>query len=207
LRERLAAFRKPTVPKLSDIVAAASQGTEERISLEVLAERLSARGLAPIVLVVGILNMFAVIPGTSTILGLPLLFLGLGLMAGARKLWLPASLRHRSIDRAALDAAIARAIPYLKRVERLARPRYWPGGEWILYRVFGAVVFVAAVVIVLPIPFGNLLPAITVALIAIGFIERDGLWVLGGITVAVIEVFVITVLAEVATNAVRGMFG
>lgn len=41
-----------------------------------------------------------------------------------------------------------------------------------------------AVVLVLPIPLGNVLPALAISLLALGVLERDGVWVLAGIGVA-----------------------
>lgn|GEM_PF-2036365 len=200
LRERLARFRNPRLPRLSQIIEAATEGQTETMTLGTLADRLSGRGLAPVVLVIGFLNIFAIIPGTSTILGLPLLFLGGSLIAGARRLWLPARLRGQSIRTASLRAATDKALPYVRRIERWVRPRYWPPGEWVFYRIFGVIVLIAGMVIVLPIPFGNLLPALVVIALSIGFIERDGLWATAGL---VLGTGVSFLLIKVASETLR----
>jgi hypothetical protein len=40
------------------------------------------------------------------------------------------------------------------------------------------------VLLVLPIPLGNVLPALAISLLALGVLERDGVWVLAGLVVA-----------------------
>ena len=41
-----------------------------------------------------------------------------------------------------------------------------------------------SVLLVLPIPLGNVLPALAISLMALGVLERDGVWVLAGFAVA-----------------------
>jgi len=48
-----------------------------------------------------------------------------------------------------------------------------------------------AVVLVLPVPLGNMLPALAISLLALGILERDGVWILAGLTAAVISVGVV----------------
>jgi hypothetical protein len=43
----------------------------------------------------------------------------------------------------------------------------------------------------LPIPLGNMLPAIAISLISLGVLERDGAWVLGGFAMAAAALFVV----------------
>jgi hypothetical protein len=47
------------------------------------------------------------------------------------------------------------------------------------------------VVLVLPIPLGNMLPALAISLIALAVLERDGLWALAGLGVAVASAVVV----------------
>ena len=49
-----------------------------------------------------------------------------------------------------------------------------------------------AVVLVLPIPLGNVLPAVAISLLALAVLERDGLWVLAGLAVALVSMLVVS---------------
>ncbi|MCK7495647.1 MAG: exopolysaccharide biosynthesis protein [Comamonadaceae bacterium] len=45
--------------------------------------------------------------------------------------------------------------------------------------------------LVLPVPLGNMLPALAVSLFALGVLERDGVWVLAGAVAAVASAAVV----------------
>ncbi|MDO9219084.1 MAG: exopolysaccharide biosynthesis protein, partial [Lacisediminimonas sp.] len=49
--------------------------------------------------------------------------------------------------------------------------------------VVGLMCLVLAVVLALPIPLGNMLPALGIAMLALGILERDGYWVAAGLAV------------------------
>jgi hypothetical protein len=176
---------------LSELLAEAASGDAPTISVGEITHALSARGLAPVVLAMGILNVVTIIPGSSTIMGLPLVFLGISLVIGARTLWLPERVRNHSFERAKLRALLDRALPYVRKLERLAHPRYWPGMNGLLDRLFGLFVLVMALSISLPIPFGNTMPALAIILVSLGFIARDGLWVIAGLFVATLAVGIV----------------
>ncbi len=58
-------------------------------------------------------------------------------------------------------------------------------------RVIGAFCLALAVIQILPIPLGNVLPALAISIIALGMIERDGVWVLAGFAVGVAAMIVV----------------
>lgn len=198
-------FREPK--PLSQVLLDAASGTAERLTLGELVGHLSSRGLAPLILLMGMINVFTIIPGSSTVLGLPLVFLGFSLLVGARTLWLPAGLRDRSFDRATLARGIARARPYLERIERLAHPRWWPWGQALLDRAYGAVVLFLGLLVTLPVPFGNTMPAIAIILLSLGFTARDGFWVLAGLATMALALGIVLGFAGAATLIGANLLG
>ena len=200
-------FRAPDPKSLSQVLIEAASGPEPTISVGALVAQLSSRGLAPLILLMGMINVVTIIPGSSTILGLPLVFLGLSLLIGAQSLWLPARLRERTFDRSALARTINRALPYLARIERLAHPRYWPWGQPVLDRAYGAIVLFLGLMVALPVPFGNTMPAISIILLSLGFTARDGLWVAAGLLTTAIAVGIVMGVAGVATVAGASLLG
>jgi hypothetical protein len=212
LLERIRALRRTTAPGLSELIGGLTDGAGDSMTIGQIADRFAARGLVPFVLLMAILNGFAVIPGLSTILGLPVIFLGLSLIAGARRVWLPARLRGRAIPVAVLNGAVAKVLPLVARIERAVRPRWWPGdwpgAEATMQRLYGAVVLLAGVVIVLPVPFGNILPSITLILISVGFIGRDGIWALAGLAFGALAAALLGGLVIGVIDVARGaVFG
>jgi len=134
------------------------------------------------------------IPFVSTVTGTPLAFFAGQLALGHHTPWLPQRLLRQSIDRAALLRALEWIAPAVRRVERLLRHRL-PGlatgrGE----RAAAAVAFLLAVILALPIPGGNLLPAWAIVFFALGILERDGVCVVIGGVLTVVALAVVAVV-------------
>jgi len=56
----------------------------------------------------------------------------------------------------------------------------------------GLVCLVLAVVLVLPVPLGNMLPALAISLLALGVLERDGVWILAGLATTAVSAVVVS---------------
>lgn len=194
-------------PPLSEVLIEAAAQPGDRITVADLVAHLSLRGFAPLILLMGILNVVTIIPGSSTIMGLPLIFMALAVIANSRRLWLPRWLAAKSFDRVALQRAVLRAVPYLQRIERLARPRLWPRGGWILDRAYGILVLCFALMITLPIAFGNTMPAIAIILMSLGFAARDGIWVAAGLVAGAIALGILMGVAAAVTFAGASILG
>ncbi|MBB3773206.1 hypothetical protein FHS55_003837 [Angulomicrobium tetraedrale] len=162
----------------------ASDSTQERIAIGDFLRVLQERAFGPLLLIFALPNVIPTPPGTSTVLGAPLVFLTLQLALG-RSPWLPPLISRRSIARKDFAAFVAKATPWLARAERLLRPRLGlfahPPAEYLV----GFICFVLAVVLILPIPLGNMLPALAICILALGILERDGIWILIGAVVAI----------------------
>jgi hypothetical protein len=171
--------------------ALAQQPGRERVSVRDLIDALGDRALGALLFLFAFPNVLPVPPGTSALLGLPLLFLSAQLMIG-RKPWLPAVLSTRSMAHADFAALVQRITPWLKRAERLLRPRLtWLALPPMEYAI-GALCLLLAVVLTLPIPLGNVLPAVAISVLALAILERDGLWVLAGLAVALVSMLVVS---------------
>jgi hypothetical protein len=152
-------------------------------------------------------NLLPLPPGSSSVLGLPLVLGAPQLMIGSSHLWLPRTVGSRSVDRAALSKAFDRLLPRLARLERLLAPRLgWLFGTWG-DRVVGLVCTLLALVLILPIPLGNMLPAAAIALMSLGLMQRDGVVLLIGYATAAVSAGVLVLSAHAVTAAVRHLIG
>lgn len=171
------------IPLSMALRALSVDARRERVSLGDLLAALEDRALAALLFIFAFPNVLPMPPGTSTLLGAPLVFLAAQLAFGLRP-WLPEFLTRQSMSRDDFHTFVRRLTPWLDRAERLLRPRLsalaLPPMEYAL----GAVCLLLAIVLVLPIPFGNMLPALAISLLALGILERDGLWVLAGLLAA-----------------------
>ncbi|MGL5805361.1 MAG: exopolysaccharide biosynthesis protein, partial [Xenococcaceae cyanobacterium] len=93
------------------------------------------------------------------------------------------------------------SLPYLNKVEHLIRPRWEFMISPAIERLLGVIIFILAIVITLPIPFGNFLPAIVVVLISLGILEKDGM----AIAIGILGSFVIFGLLIGAVFALRSI--
>ncbi len=157
----------------------AGDASQERMSIGDLLALLRDRALPALLLVFALPNVLAV-PGTSVILGIPLVFLAAQLALGTRP-WLPRAIAERSIARADFARLIDRAAPWLARAERLLRPRWRRLAVPPCENAIGIVCLLLAVIVVLPIPLGNALPALAICMFALGLLERDGVWIAAGL--------------------------
>ncbi len=173
---------------LSDVLFdIAVDTTRPRISIGLLLKALDDRALAALVLIFALPNAIPMPPGTSSVLGTPLVFLTAQL-ALARSPWLPKFIANRSVSRPDFAAVVVRLAPWLARAEKLLKPRLLWMTSSIGERFIGLVCLCLSVVLVLPIPFGNMLPAAAICLMALGLLERDGLWMIAGLVTTVISV-------------------
>ena len=87
-----------------------------------LIDALGDRALGALMFLFAMPNVLPVPPGTSAVLGAPLVFLAAQLMFG-RGAWLPRVLASRSMTRADFALLVRRITPWLQRGERMLRPR------------------------------------------------------------------------------------
>jgi hypothetical protein len=147
----------------------------ERLTVGDILVALGDRGTAVILLIFSIPAILPT-PGVpaGAIFGTALTLFALQMMAGAEGLRLPHRIARLNIRRHHLERLVSRAAPRLDRLERRVRPR-WPAliGSGTP-RPLGIVICLMAILIALPIPFGNTVPGLAIFLIALGMGQRDG---------------------------------
>lgn len=183
---RLRLGPKPVPRKLSEILQAMSlEMTTDRVSIGDLLRALEGRAVGALLLVFAFPNVLPSPPGLAAILGLPLIYLSMQLMLG-RAPWLPPFIANRSIAKETFTSLITRAVPWVARAEKLLKHRFWPLVSPPAQRLIGALCLTLSLVLILPIPFGNMLPSAAICILALGLLERDGVWIIfGGLAAAV----------------------
>ena len=194
---------KPLSQMLKDLC----EDPREEMTLGEIVRSFGRRALGALLFVFAVPNLLPLPPGSSTILGAPLLLLSPQVAMGVRGPWLPRFLRERSIKTHELGLFLERFIPTLERIERASRPRmtffFGPVGDTVI----GIICTLLAFVLILPIPLGNLLPAFTIGTLALALFQRDGVIALVGYLSAAISVGLLVIGFGAVMLALHKMIG
>ena len=163
---------------------------DPKLYLGELVNAFGERGFGALMLFFGLLSVaIGIIPGTTTILGTPLILMGLQLAIRQDQLWLPRWALKRWIDRETYRAGVSRVLPRLRKMERLSKPRLEVMTSEVSEVLIGIATVLLAIILVLPLWGGNLVPALIISAFGFGLLQRDGLAILiGWIAIALIVV-------------------
>jgi hypothetical protein len=123
------------------------------------------------------------LPGLSMPFGVVIALLGFRLALNRRP-WLPERLLQVTLPPKFFSRSLGGARRLVRLLETFLRPRLRPVLEWrILRHGCGVIIFICGLLLLLPlpIPFSNGLPAITVVLITGATLESDGAVMVGGL--------------------------
>lgn len=177
--------------RLSDILTSiAGDESHDRVSVADIFQAMGDRAFGALILIFALPNIIPTPPGTSALTGAPLVFLSAQLMLGQSP-WLPRIIADRSMTRSDFASIVSRISPWLARGERMLRPRLsfliYPPAEYVI----GLLCLILAIILTLPVPLGNILPAIAICLFSCGILERDGVFVLLGTAMFTVAVSVV----------------
>lgn len=154
---------------------------DPKLYLGELVNAFGERSFGALMLFFGLLSVaIGIIPGTTTVLGAPLLLIGLQLVIRQDQLWLPRWALRRWIERETYRQGVEKVLPRLRKMERLSRPRLSIMTSEVAEVLIGAATFILAFILVLPIWGGNLIPALIISTFGFGLMQRDGLAIVIG---------------------------
>ncbi len=176
--------------RLSDMLTQIANDPErDSIAVADVRDAMGDRAFGALMFVFAAPNALPVnMPGVSVVLGVPLLFLALQLTLGFAVPWLPRLLVDRRIRRQRFARVMSHAVPWIRRAERLLRPRVTVLADGAFERVIGLACVALCVVLILPIPFANAGPGVAICVLALALLERDGLATLVGLSIGVAAV-------------------
>jgi hypothetical protein len=152
------------------------------LTLHQIRDRLDERAFGLMILILAIPCLVPALYGVPQIVGVPILLLAGQMLLGRHEPWLPGVILRRHVSKAWLERMADFADKRLRWVEQLARPRLKLFAHGWAERAAAVFMILATLTIVLPMT--NTVPSIGLALMSIGLIQRDGLFVLAGAAVA-----------------------
>jgi hypothetical protein len=176
----LAAEPKPSRPADNSTPVPASEVLKamldslppDHFTLGWLSSHLHRRSFGVIVLV---LALIAMVPGISYIAGLLLLAPAIEMIAGRSAPSFPGWIGNKPLPSRHLASAVRRAVPALRYLERVIRPR-WQLPLAATKRLVGVAVFLLTLLLLLtPLPFIQVVPGMIIVILSVAYLEDDGL--------------------------------
>ena len=176
----------------------------DHFTLDWLVANLRKRSYGMLMLV---LALFAIAPGISFVAGLLLMIPAFQMIAGRSAPVFPRRIAARPLSTRHLGTVVRRAVPVLRYVKKLVHPR-WHTPLEATKRLVGVVVLILSVPLVAaPIPLGNVVPAVVIALISLAYLEEDGLLLSLALLAAVILLTVMSVAVWEAVLGAKSIIG
>jgi hypothetical protein len=164
-----------------------------------LRDTMADRGIAAFLFFFGAFNCLPLPPGSSLISGIPCLMLSWQLVLRRQQAWLPQRILQHPVTESTLDTMRVKLVPRLFWLEKFVKPRYWPLSHGQDESIIGLVCAFFSIVLILPIPLGNWLPAFAISALAMALLQRDGVLLAIG---AFISLLAIAVLVFIGYSAV-----
>jgi len=177
------------------------------LTLGEVVEAFGDRGLGALILVLSLMALFPWPPGGKAVFALPIILLAAELAFQRNEVWLPRWALKVSVSRAAYRVAVSKVIGPIRRVENLTRPRlsFLTGAASEI--LMGLTCVLLALVMALPIPFGDMLPALGMIFFALGVMQKDGIAVLLGVLGTVATAAYLTLIWRTAIEAAHHAAG
>ena len=172
-----------TAPIVHRLREAAASLSGDRVSMQTLAHAHGQAAHGSLLLLMAGPCLLPV-PGVGTVLGLGMAALAVAMWQGHAPACLPRRVAELELSRHWAQRVLGMLASAYATAGRFARARLshlaMPGARSFTAAAIGLM----AVVVVLPIPFGNVLPALAMMFIGLGLVFRDGLAVVLGFVTA-----------------------
>ncbi len=184
----------PIVQRLRDAAAAIQ---DERVSMRAMAQAHGPEAQGTVLLLLAMPCLLPV-PGVGTVLGLGMAALAVAMWRGHGAPCLPQRVASLELPRHWAQRVLVGLASVYALAGRYARARLSHLAMSGRRSATALAVGLMAAIVVLPIPFGNLLPAVALVLIGLGLVFRDGLAVILGLLMSGVALVATTGLLLVA---------
>lgn len=176
-----------TTQVIEDVVNSSSS---DRIPISELVRAMDAVGFGLVMMVFAFGVIIPTPPPFPSIIAIPLVIFSLQMALGNPAPKLPKILSNLTVKRSVLAVLVNKSSPYIRKVERILRPRLLFMTSAIAERIVGVLALIFSCIIVIPVPLSNFIPGLGVLIISFGLLGKDGLIVLLGVAVGTFGVVV-----------------
>ena len=179
------------------------EAPKDSVDLDCLLHHLKKRAFGLLLL---ILAIAIVVPGLGIISTVAISFPAIEMMLGRERPSLPRFLTRRAIATERFTRWAERCLPLLRLVERVSRSRTHARVNAIKPAV-GLLVLLLALSGVWPIPLINVLPAATIALLAVAYLQEDALLLSVAFAIGIVALMVFGVVLWTSAEAIKALLG
>ena len=182
--------------KISNLlIAIGRDAAADEITVGELEDALAERVFGLLLLILALPCCVPFLYGAPQAISLPLLFVATQIVLGRRKPWLPKRLKRHSFSADGFRQMAEKAAPYLRWFEVISRPRLIWLTKGVMKQILGLFIIVFSASIVVPFPLSNTVPGFAIAIMALGFIEKDGVLLVLGCLIGTVWVAFLVTLA------------
>ncbi len=178
-----------------------------RVTIGDLEAHLDGRGFATIALILSLPFVQPIpLPGVSILFGLIHMAVGLRLTFGHHG-GLPAWVKKRDVDAQSISRMALAGAKLFSKFERIFKPRLSVCFTSPLVNLIGVSQLISGLALSLPLPpvilFSNSIPAWAIIMLALGYLERDGLFIILGHMFAIATWLYFALWGELVMVSVR----
>ena len=146
------------------------------IAIGEIVEETAERGFSLIIGLLVLPFLFPMPPGLSGVMGIGCLVLGIQMALGRKSPWLPKPIAKFKFPRSLSQQLLKNIRRITVWLEKIVRSRWKHiADRSYTWRVNGMCISWLSILLMLPIPFTNPLPAVAILILAVATIEADGL--------------------------------
>jgi len=171
-----------TTQVIEDVV---NKTSSDRVPIKDLVDAMDSIGFGLAIMIFAFGIIIPLPPPFPSIISIPLVIFSMQMVAGYGSPKLPKRFANLSVKRSVLAMLIKRSSPYIRKVEKILKPRLSFMTSAIAERIIGAFILIFASFILMPMPLSNFIPGLGILIISFGLLGKDGLVVILGIVVGV----------------------
>ncbi|WP_339671742.1 exopolysaccharide biosynthesis protein [Dasania marina] len=175
----------------------------DKVSIDQLMAQFQRRSFGGVLLLLAAVSL---IPGVSIFSGLAMAIIGLQLLAGFNTPAFPSLIKHYKVKSDLVANIGHKCLRHISNMEHYIKPRYLRLTLPPALNIIGLIIFSLSLVVMLPLPFSNLPPAIALIILSMGLLERDGAVIVVGLLAAIIALAVGYIIALIAFESLLLFF-
>lgn len=177
----------------------------KEVTVSDVMDEMNGRSLLLTILILIVPNLLPFVNalGITYITGILLLIFTTRMMIGSRTPWLPGWVKKLKTKRKNIRSMSEKAVPVFKTLEKFIKPRAQNLVSGKIRIFYAFLLFLMTIVLLLPIPFINVLPALIMTIITLGMIQRDGIVAAtGGILAIILAAAIVYAVFAVGSSGV-----